>query len=70
MIVAALTAINEAMRSSGVHIVAGGGAAVSYYIRDFLGNAFSPEIVAVAGTSGLDLAKVKVPSPCLQCLVR
>jgi hypothetical protein len=55
MIVAALTAANEAMRSSGVHIVAGGGAAVSYYIRDFLGNAFSPEIVAA---SGVDLAKV------------
>ena len=56
MIVAALTAVNEAMRSSGVHIVAGGGAAVSYYIRDFLGNAFSPEIVAA---SGVDLAQVK-----------
>ena len=56
MIVAALTAVNEAMRPSGVHIVAGGGAAVSYYIRDFLGNAFSPEIVAA---SGVDLAQVK-----------
>ena len=56
MIVAALTAVNEAMRSSGAHIVAGGGAAVSYYIRDFLGNAFSPEIVAA---SGVDLAQVK-----------
>ena len=56
MIVAALTAVNEAMRSSGVHIVAGGGAAVSYYIRDFLVNAFSPEIVAA---SGLNLAQVK-----------
>ena len=60
VIVAALTAVNRAMRASGGHIVASGGAAVSYYIQDFLQDAdaqrFTQEVVA---ESGVNLEQLK-----------
>ena len=55
VIVAALTAVNQAMRASGGHIVASGGAAVSYYIQGFLQDAdaqrFTQEVVAESGAN-------------------
>ena len=56
IIVAAITAMNVAMRSSGAHIVAGGGAAVSFYIQEFLKTpeSFVPQ-VAVANANAIDI---------------
>jgi hypothetical protein len=58
VIVAALTAVNGALNSGahgGGHIVASGGAAVSYYIQGFLQDAdaqrFTQEVVAESGAN-------------------
>ena len=56
IIVAAITAMNAAMRPSGTHIVAGGGAAVSFYIQEFLktSESFMPQ-VNVANNHDIDI---------------
>ena len=56
IIVAAITAMNAVMRPSGAHIVAGGGAAVSFYIQEFLKTpeSFMPQ-VAVANEHDIDI---------------
>jgi hypothetical protein len=61
VIVAALTAVNQALSDhSGGHIVASGGAAVSHYIQGFRQDAdaqlFAEEVIA---ESGANLAQVK-----------
>ena len=58
IIVAALTAVNSAMNQvKGGHIVAGGGAAVSYYIQNFLADAdanlFNEDVTRMAGLESI-----------------
>ena len=53
LIVAALTAANDAM-SRNANIVAAGGAAVSYYINDFMNSMNAGEFGGVIPDSGLD----------------
>jgi len=58
IIVAALTAVNEAMGSQS-NIVAAGGAAVSYYIKDFVDGMEAGEFASIIAESGLDLEALK-----------
>ena len=54
IIVAALTAANDAM-SSNANIIAAGGAAVSYYIKSFMDGMNADEFGEVIPDSGLDI---------------
>jgi hypothetical protein len=54
IIVAALTAVNDAM-GRDANIVAAGGAAVSYYIADFVRDLHKKEFEGVIAESGLDV---------------
>jgi hypothetical protein len=72
IIVAALTAVNAALREKGAHIVAGGGAAVSYYIQDFLKDAQIND--AVIDESGVNMGSLvercrKIPMNDIDCFV-
>ena len=75
IIVAALTAVNAALRRSGAHIVAGGGAAVSYYLQDFLNDATTSVFVdAVIRESGVNMVSLlercrKIPMNDIDCFV-
>ena len=54
IIVAAFTAANDAMNRSNANIIAAGGAAVSYYIADFMKSLHDNEFERVIPESGLD----------------
>ena len=54
IIVAAFTAANDAMNQSNANIIAAGGAAVSYYITDFMKSLRDNEFERVIPESGLD----------------
>jgi len=54
IIVAAFTAANDAMNRSNANIIAAGGAAVSYYITDFMKSLHDNEFASVIPESGLD----------------
>ena len=54
IIVAAFTAANDAMNQSNANIIAAGGAAVSYYITDFMKSLRDNEFARVIPESGLD----------------
>jgi hypothetical protein len=74
IIVAALTAVNAALRKAGVHIVAGGGAAVSYYIQDFLKDANTGAFANVIAESGVNMESLaercrKIPMNDIDCFV-
>jgi hypothetical protein len=74
IIVAALTAVNAALRESGAHIVAGGGAAVSYYLQDFLNDAQINAFDAVIDESGVNMESLaercrKIPMNDIDCFV-
>ena len=74
IIVAALTAVNAALRESGAHIVAGGGAAVSYYLQDFLNDAQINAFDAVVAESGVNMVSLlercqKIPMNDIDCFV-
>lgn len=59
IIVAALTAVNAELRESGAHIVAAGGAAVSYYLQDFVNDATTSVFVdAVIAESGVNMGSL------------
>jgi len=58
IIVAALTAVNAAMGSRS-NIVAAGGAAVSYYIKDFVKGMEADEFASIIAESDLDLEALK-----------
>lgn len=75
IIVAALTAVNAAMKvANRGHIVAGGGAAVSYYIQDFItdAHAISEDVVRTSGLENVaelvDRCK-KIPMNDIDCFV-
>jgi hypothetical protein len=57
IIIAAMTAMNTAMSASGAHMVISGGAAVSFYIQEFLNNLDS--FNGVAASQGMDMAHLK-----------
>ena len=57
IIVAAMTAMNEAMSANGAHMVISGGAAVSFYIQEFLKNLDS--FNDVAASQGMDIEHLK-----------
>ena len=79
IIVAAITAFNVAMRKNapdaGKHIVASGGAAVSYYIREFLrdadANVFSDEVISASGANMQQVIERcgKIPMNDIDCFV-
>ena len=75
IIVAALTAVNAALRESEAHIVAGGGAAVSYYLQDFLNdattNAFDDAVIRESGVNMGSLLERcrKIPMNDIDCFV-
>ena len=75
IIVAALTAVNAALRASGgAHIVAGGGAAVSYYLQDFLNDARAQAFDNVVSESGVNMGSLlercqKIPMNDIDCFV-
>jgi len=73
IIVAAFTAANDAM-SSNANIVAAGGAAVSYYINDFMNSMNAGEFGGVIPDSGLDVAALvkgcnNIPMNDIDCFV-
>jgi hypothetical protein len=74
IIVAALTAVNAALRESGVHIVASGGAAVSYYLQDFLKDANTGAFANAIAESGVNMESLvercrKIPMNDIDCFV-
>ena len=74
IIVAALTAVNAALRESGAHIVAAGGAAVSYYLHDFLNDARTTAFDNVVAESGVNMVSLlercqKIPMNDIDCFV-
>jgi len=74
IIVAALTAVNAALRGSRAHIVAGGGAAVSYYLQDFLNDARAQAFDNVVAESGVNMVSLlercqKIPMNDIDCFV-
>ena len=76
IIVAALTAVNAALRASGgAHIVAGGGAAVSYYLQDFVNDArtsvFDDAVIRESGVNMVSLLErcQKIPMNDIDCFV-
>ena len=77
IIVAALTAVNSAMKNvKGGHIVAGGGAAVSYYIQNFLtdadANLFNEDVIRMAGLENIEQLVEscnKIPMNDIDCFV-
>jgi hypothetical protein len=73
IIVAALTAANDAM-SRDANIVAAGGAAVSYYIKSFMNDMNTGEFGEVIPDSGLDVEALKkgcnnIPMNDIDCFV-
>ena len=57
IIIAAMTAMNTAMKEKDAHMVISGGAAVSFYIQEFLNNLDS--FNGVAASQGMDMAHLK-----------
>ena len=73
IIVAALTAVNDAM-GGNANIVAAGGAAVSYYIADFVRGLHNGDFRGVIADSGLDLGALEkgcasIPMNDIDCFV-
>ena len=73
IIVAALTAVNDAM-GRNANIVAAGGAAVSYYIADFVRGLRADKFTSVITESGLDLGALEkgcagIPMNDIDCFV-
>jgi hypothetical protein len=74
IIVAALTAVNAALKESGAHIVAAGGAAVSYYLQDFVKDARAQAFDNVVSESGVNMVSLlercqKIPMNDIDCFV-
>ena len=74
IIVAAFTAANAAMSSSNANIIAAGGAAVSYYIADFVKSLQNNEFAEGIAESGLDVAALEkgckgIPMNDIDCFV-
>jgi hypothetical protein len=73
IIVAAITAANDAM-GRNANIVAAGGAAVSYYIADFVRGLRADKFIGVIAESGLDLGALEkgcasIPMNDIDCFV-
>lgn len=60
IIIAAMTAMNTAMKEKDAHMVISGGAAVSFYIQEFLKNLDSfKDVVAVAVAGAIDMQRLE-----------